>query len=125
LVFSIALLLQSGCTSAPAVRQEIETISVDQAYQLYQDKVAFLDVRTPEEWQEYHIPGATLLPLDQLAANVDKLPRNQDLVIYCRSGNRSVEAARIMLDAGFDNIFSMDGGIKDWDSAGYDVDYGQ
>lgn len=125
----LVILLFSGCDSlaeAPAIApvQQVETIDVDQAYQLYTGGVAFLDVRTPEEWQSSHIPGATFLPLDQVKSQVDNLPRDQEIVIYCRSGNRSVEAAQILLEAGFENITSMDGGINDWISAGYEVDIG-
>jgi len=102
----------------------VQVISIDQAYQRYQDQVAFLDVRTPGEWNEAHIPGSTLLPLDELEDRVDELPRDLELVVYCRSGNRSAQGARILLEAGFSDVYSMDGGLNDWISAGYVVDPG-
>ena len=103
----------------------LREVSIDQAYQLYQDKVAFLDVRTPEEWNQAHVPGSTLLPLDDLKDRVNELPKDLELVVYCRSGNRSAEAARILLEAGFSDVYSMDGGLNDWISAGYEVDPGE
>ena len=102
----------------------VHEISIDTAYQLYQDKVAFLDVRTPAEWNAAHVPGSTLLPLEDLEERAGELPRDLELVVYCRSGNRSAEAARILLEAGFSDVYSMDGGLSDWIEAGYEVDPG-
>jgi rhodanese-related sulfurtransferase len=116
-----------GCGSSPGAVVDspalvIETVSVDQAYQLYQDGTAFLDVRTQQEWQEAHIPGATLLPLSQLESSYSSLPQDQDIVIYCRSGNRSAEAAKFLMQQGYTNVSSMEGGLNDWIAAGYEVD---
>lgn len=105
-----------GQTAAQAT-----TITVDEAYQKSQAGAFMLDVRQPEEWQEQHISGATLIPLDYLADNLDQLPRDQEIVIYCRSGNRSQQALEILQQAGFDNAVSMDGGINDWVASGYEV----
>lgn len=114
-----------GADSAHTVQlEEVREITIDEAYQLYQDKVAFLDVRTPEEWNVAHVPGATLLPLDDLEARVGELPNDLKLVVYCRSGNRSAEAARILMEAGFSDVYSVDGGLNDWIEAGYEVDPG-
>lgn len=78
-----------------------------------------LDVRQPEEWNEFHVPDSTLIPLDQLAARVDELPRDQEIVIVCRSGNRSGQARALLLDAGFTQVTSMAGGLNQWKAAGY------
>ena len=120
----------SGISSGEKLTQTaqnllVREVSVDQAYQLYQEKIAFLDVRTPEEWNDAHVPGSTLLPLEDLEERVNELPQDLELVVYCRSGNRSAEAARILLEAGFSDVYSMDGGLNDWIMAGYEVDPGQ
>lgn len=81
-----------------------------------------LDVRTQAEWSEVHIPGATLIPLDELGVRMDELPADEIIVIYCRSGNRSGQALDILLKAGYSDVFSMEGGIQDWITAGYDVE---
>jgi rhodanese-related sulfurtransferase len=60
--------------------------------------------------------------LDDLQDRVNELPKDLELVVYCRSGNRSAEAARILLAAGFSDVYSMDGGLNDWIMAGYEVD---
>lgn len=97
-------------------------ITVDQAYQMYDDGDFFLDVRTQGEWDEYHIPGTTLIPLDELETRVDEVPRDQNVVVVCRSGNRSQEGRVILLEAGFNQVTSMNGGVSTWRTAGYPIE---
>ena len=93
-------------------------ISVDQAYEKYQAGTFLLDVRTQEEWDEYHAPNTTLIPLDELPSRLSELPKDQEIVVICRSGNRSQQGRDILLDAGF-NATSMAGGLKEWYASGY------
>ena len=95
-------------------------VSVDEAYQMYQEGTFVLDVRTPEEWNEFHAPDTTLIPLDQLAARVNELPKDQPIVVICRSGNRSQTGRDILLQAGFDAT-SVNGGLNEWRATGYPV----
>ncbi|HEU0292142.1 MAG TPA: rhodanese-like domain-containing protein [Anaerolineales bacterium] len=78
-----------------------------------------LDVRQPEEWNEAHIPESTLIPLDQLPNRINELPKDQGIVIVCRSGNRSAQGRDILLESGFTNVTSMAGGLNQWKTAGY------
>jgi rhodanese-related sulfurtransferase len=78
-----------------------------------------LDVREPDEWEAFHIPGATLIPLGQLAARADELPSGREIIVVCRSGNRSAEGRDILLAAGFEQVTSLAGGMLDWQAAGY------
>jgi len=94
-------------------------ISIDEAHQLYQEDVFFLDVRTQEEWDEFHAPNSTLIPLDQLPNRVGELPSDEPIVVVCRSGNRSQAGRDILLDNGFEQVTSMTGGLNAWRSAGY------
>lgn len=96
------------------------SVSVDEAHQMYQDGTFVLDVRTPEEWNEFHAPNTTLIPLDELASRVNELPKDQPIVVVCRSGNRSQSGRDILLQAGFDAT-SMTGGLNEWRSKGYEV----
>lgn len=77
--------------------------------------IILLDVRTREEYNENHIPGSTLIPLNVLAKEVDKNIINKQATIfsYCRSGNRSRSAVRILLRHGYTNVFDL-GGIMRW-----------
>lgn len=110
----------AACTTKPLAGELI--ISVSDAYQLYQDDVFMLDVRTPEEYQAGHIPGATLIPLDQLSVRYGELPLDETIVVYCRSGNRSLEAVYLLENAGFERVHSMDRGINSWIALGYEVE---
>ena len=103
-------------TSAGSLPMEI---NVDDAYQLVEDGAFLLDVRTQGEWDEFHAPQATLIPLDELASRVSEIPSDQDIVVICRSGNRSQVGRDTLLDAGFTSVTSVAGGMNDWRSAGY------
>jgi rhodanese-related sulfurtransferase len=80
-----------------------------------------LDVRTPEEFRDVRIPGAINIPLQSLENRLAELPQNQTIVLYCRSGNRSADAARILAQAGYGSVYDM-GGIIAWDAAGLPVE---
>ncbi len=122
LLFVVILLISNlaACTTKPAVGTLI--VGAPDAYQLYQDDVFVLDVRTAEEYQESHLPGATLIPLDQLGARYGELPQNETILVYCRSGNRSLEAVYLLENAGFNRVHSLDRGIKNWIQHGYEVE---
>ena len=77
-----------------------------------------LDVRTQEEWNEYHIPGSTLIPLDQLEARLSEVPRDKEVVVVCRSGNRSKPGRDALKAAGYTQVTSMAGGLNGWKAAG-------
>lgn len=94
-------------------------VSVDDALALRESGAFILDVRQPEEWDAVHIPDATLIPLGELASRVSEVPSDQQVVVVCRSGNRSAQARDILLGAGFPSVTSMAGGMNDWAAAGY------
>lgn len=77
-----------------------------------------LDVREPHEFEAQHLPGATLLPLGQLAAGAAAVPRTRPVVVYCRSGARSARAIQqLQADFGYTNLQNLDGGILAWNEA--------
>jgi len=94
-------------------------ISVSEALAKREAGAFILDVRQPEEWQEYHIPDSTLIPLGDLESRLSEVPKDQEIVVVCRSGNRSQQGRDILLNAGFAPVSSMAGGLKEWQSAGY------
>lgn len=79
-----------------------------------------LDVRTPGEFAEGHLAGATLLPVQQLQGRLAELAghRDEPVFVYCHSGNRSTVAAKLLVDAGFTNVTNLRRGITDWKAAG-------
>ena len=70
-----------------------------------------LDVRTPEEFAESHIPGAVNIPVDELRRRLGELPRDRELAAYCQVGQRGYLATRILLQAGF-RAANIGGGYK-------------
>ncbi len=78
------------------------------------DPPLVVDVREPEEWAIGHLAAAHLIPKGELAERVDELTKARELVLYCRSGKRSGEAARLLLDLGFSHVKSLRGGINAW-----------
>ena len=96
------------------------SVGTQEAYQMYQDGTFVLDVRTQEEWNDFHAPNTTLIPLDELANRLNELPKDQPILVVCRSGNRSQAGRDILLQAGF-NATSMNGGLNAWRDSGYPV----
>jgi rhodanese-related sulfurtransferase len=97
-------------------------IGLEEAYQKYQAGAFVLDVRTPEEWEEFHAPNTTLIPLNELESRLDEVPRDREIVVVCRSGNRSQAGRDILRQAGFDSVTSLAGGLNAWRDAGYPVE---
>ena len=75
--------------------------------------ISLLDVRTVQEYKEGHLPDATLIPLDKLEANINKLSsvKKKKLIVYCRSGSRSMSASRILEKHGY-TVLNLKGGIS-------------
>lgn len=80
-----------------------------------------LDVRTQAEYDAGHLPGATLIPHDQVRASAGTLPADKTtpIFVYCRSGNRSETASKTLVDLGYTNVVNMAGGYPEWAAAGY------
>ena len=79
------------------------------------DDIIILDVRTQDEYEESHIPGAILIPNETIGTEMpEQLPdAGQEILVYCRSGNRSAQAAKKLVEAGYTQIYDF-GGIMDW-----------
>jgi rhodanese-related sulfurtransferase len=99
-------------------------VSVAEAAALRDGGAFVLDVREPAEWADGHIPDATLIPLGELASRVGELPRDRNIVVVCRSGNRSAQGRDSLLAAGFPAVTSLDGGMTDWQEAGMPTEGG-
>ena len=94
-------------------------IAAAQAYQKYQQGVFFLDVREQSEWDQGHLTKSTLIPLSQLSSRLSEVPKDQDVVVICRSGVRARQGASILRNAGYTRAVSMTGGLLAWKAAGY------
>ena len=96
-------------------------VQVQQAHDMYQKGALFVDVRTQQEWDQGHIAGSKLIPLDVLQSRMNELPRDKDIVVVCKSGARSKEGTTLLRQAGFTRATCMTGGIQAWVAAGYPV----
>jgi rhodanese-related sulfurtransferase len=112
-----SVLLLAGCSSS--------TGAIDLGVSEFSTKVAeagviTLDVRTPIEFAEGHIEGARLIDFQSgnFENKIAALDKNATYAVYCRSGNRSGQAVKVMQDAGFTNVFNMNGGVIEWANAG-------
>lgn len=98
-----------------------ESIDAKQTMTLLEndDNVTLLDVRTIQEYKEGHLRDATLIPVHALANNLGMLKRDKDkkIIVYCRTGNRSIAASRILEKSGFTPL-NVKGGIVELTSAG-------
>jgi rhodanese-related sulfurtransferase len=116
------LLLQPKTESAQSLPLEI---TVAQAGQKRGQGAFFLDVREPSEWAQFHIQGATLIPLESLSSRLSEVPRDRQVVVYCRTGVRSAQGRDILLNAGYKQVTSLQGGITQWQAQGMPVVTGQ
>ncbi len=89
-------------------------ITVAQAAEKRDQGAFILDVREPADWQQFHIPGATLIPLGQLPNRLNEVPKDRPVVVVCRTGHRSGQGRDILLNAGFTQVTSMAGGMTEW-----------
>jgi rhodanese-related sulfurtransferase len=96
-------------------------ISVSEAAERFAAGAFLLDVREQSEWNEAHITGAVLVPLGQLSTRLSEIPADRDVLIICRSGNRSAQARDVLRAAGYPNATSINGGMNAWITAGLPV----
>ena len=112
----LAVLLLAGC-AAPAEKISYRQISMTDAVTMMEEESGYiiLDVRTPEEFADKHIPGAINIPNETIGTEeIPELPDKDRLImVYCRSGNRSKQASEKLVALGYTNIVEF-GGINDW-----------
>lgn len=106
--------------------EKIKTIDVHQLRRLQanEPQLCLIDVREPHEWQSLRIPGALHIPKDDLPHRIGETIADKTRAIYlhCKSGVRSLYAANCLLEMGYQEVYSVDGGISDWAACGYPVE---
>jgi rhodanese-related sulfurtransferase len=122
----VALALVSGCLSqaGTALQSSAIGVSVEDAKGLIDagdGSLVVLDVRTPGEYLEGHIRGAVNVDYSgkDFRGRLAELDKGKRYLVYCRTGHRSAEAARIMGESGFNKTYDMSGGITEWNAKGY------
>jgi rhodanese-related sulfurtransferase len=116
---------QAPVTQAPAVdvSELPDTVDVHTVASIKdQDDVYVIDVREQWEYDEGHIPGVTLIPMNEVPNRLEEIPTDKEVIVTCRSGNRSGQITDYLRQIGYDNVHNMSGGIIAWEAEGYQVD---
>ncbi len=134
-LLSLLLLVLAACgagatsPAAPAAAPVAEALSLPDTVDVQtvaeikdREDVFVLDVREQWEYDEGHIPGVTLIPMGEVPARLAEIPTDREVIVTCRSGNRSGQVTDYLRQAGFDNVHNMDGGILAWEQAGFEVE---
>jgi len=96
-------------------------VNVAEAWDLIAEKadLVILDVRTVSEYESGHLEGSINIPVEVLSGRLSELNPDDELLVYCRTGNRSTTAVGILRENDYDHVYHMDGGITAWMSAGF------
>ncbi len=125
-LLTLTTLILGACSGGASSEGGLRLVSADEAADIQAEPPAdlmILDVRTPDEFADGHLEGATMIDFyetdfaDQLA----DLDKDVPYLLYCRSGNRSGQTIEFMRDLGFTDVANVDGGILAWDEAGHET----
>ncbi len=127
MIHRIGLLLVTALAAVAVHADGIAVPSVSQEALLDRQQQAdpallVLDVRTPEEYASGHVPGAVNIPYDQVGSRLAELPRDKDIVVYCRSGRRAQLAADVLAANGYTHLQHLQGDIAAWLEQGRPVE---
>lgn len=130
LFFIVGAFLAGNALSKPkecgaACGPQIITIKATEFAQALNQAGTLIDVRTPEEYAQGHLANAVNADFNhqtQFEAYLDTLDKDKPYLIYCRSGNRSGQALKLMEAKGFTHVINLDGGIQSWQAAGYTLE---
>ena len=123
-ILLIVFLFVSGQIWAQtAPTENVKTISTKKAQKLAKKNVLLVDLRTPAEFAEktYDVKNIINIPIDSLASNLNLIPKDEKVVLVCRTGNKSKKAYAVLEKNGYTNMVHMDGGIVKWSADGYAV----
>jgi len=118
-LFIIGFISVSGNATENKAYQNLDA---KETFELIHNKQPLiLDVRTPREFAAGHIKDSILIPVQVLNTDYIKIidHKKGPILVYCRSGNRSVTASNILAKKGFKKLYNLKGGIKDWVNKGY------
>jgi len=121
----VPLLALVFAVAAVRAGDPVPTISQQTLLERQQKKdpaLLVVDVRTPSEYAQGHVPGAINVPHDQIAAHLAELPKDKDVVLYCRSGRRSALAAEALRASGYSRLLQLEGDMSGWLDQGRPVE---
>jgi rhodanese-related sulfurtransferase len=124
-----ALVVILGLLIADPIRKRasgVRSVSALEFPQLTRDDALVVDVGEPHEYKKGHIPHAINVPLKALTKDHSKLTKhkNKTIVVTCRAGNRSESAARFLTKNGYENVYTLSGGMLAWEKENLPIDKG-
>lgn len=117
-----ASLVSAGALAADPVLVPISQEALLERQQKDDAATYVLDVRSPEEYASGHVPGAVNIPYDQIAARMAEVPKDKDVVLYCKSGRRAGIAAEVLAGQGYTRLQHLEGDIVAWVDKGRPVE---
>ena len=112
------LTLLALCSAASASVTPLDTEQLRTLLETDRVAVFLLDVRTPGEWADGHIPGSLLIPMNQVPGRLSEVPKGRKVVVVCASGARSAAVARFLAQNGYPWVANYEGGVYDWQRRG-------
>ena len=124
LPFLVVALLFAGCGRAAAGDPDVVKAETLHSEMRAGNPPLIVDVRSPGEYAAGHVPGALNIPYDQMAVRANEIAahKDEDVVLYCRSGRRSGIAAKVLAEQGFTKLGLLEGDMPGWERAGYPVE---
>jgi rhodanese-related sulfurtransferase len=117
--------IKTGQDLIDDAKQQIEEVSPEQVLEMQarEERVVYLDVREPNEWNLGRIPRSVHLPRGNLETKIEGMvERNQRVIVYCARGNRSALAALTLKQMGYENVASMARGFQGWGDVGGEIE---
>jgi len=102
---------QEAAPAPEAPKATITNIDWNKALEMSKAGAVLVDVRTPGEVAEGMAPGAVNIPLQEIQQRLAEFPKDKDLLIYCRSGKRSMAASNFLIENGYEKVFNVEGGF--------------
>jgi phage shock protein E len=125
LAFAVIAVAGEPAAALPAPASTVAAPMSQEALREHQtrhtDHLFVLDVRTPQEYAEGHVPGAVNVPHDQLASRLAEVPKDKDVVLYCKSGRRAGIAADVLAANGYTRLSHLEGDMSAWVEKGRPV----
>ncbi|WP_418263762.1 rhodanese-like domain-containing protein [Flavobacterium faecale] len=120
LIFLLSVFILSSCQKQHSQSQNIVNASTFQQKIETTENPQILDVRTPEEFNQEHIPNALNINWngDNFEVEAEKLDKSKPVFVYCKSGGRSKKASAKLTELGFENVCELEGGFMQWSSEG-------
>jgi rhodanese-related sulfurtransferase len=102
---------------------DVPEIDVEELARLRETGVTLVDVRQADEYEEFHVPGAQLIPLAEVPERIEEIPDDERVYVICAGGGRSAKAVDFLNRQGYDTV-NVAGGSKAWREAGHPVEHG-